>query len=117
MYRSTNCFFRESQYTGIPVILPTPSCNNVFSNFSNNFFLSFLDICSHSFRKTDNVRVLWRNSVTDSEQPGSYLIHLLLAHLWCAYAIPLALSVVRRPSSVVCVVSSNLTTADMKEII
>ena len=32
------------------------------------------------------------------------------AHLWCAYAIPLALSVVR-------VVSSNLTTADMKEII
>ena len=41
----------------------------------------------------------------------------LLAHLWCAYAIPLALSVVRRPSSVVCVVSSNLTTADMKEII
>ena len=33
-----------------------------------------------------------------------------LAHLWCAYAIPLALSVV-------CVVSSNLTTADMKEII
>ena len=40
-----------------------------------------------------------------------------LAHLWCAYAIPLALSVVRRPSSVVCVVSSNLSTADMKEII
>ena len=40
-----------------------------------------------------------------------------LAHLWCAYAIPLALSVVRRPSSVVCVVSSNLNTADMKEII
>ena len=40
-----------------------------------------------------------------------------LAHLWCAYAIPLALSVVHRPSSVVCVVSSNLTTADMKEII
>ena len=40
-----------------------------------------------------------------------------LAHLWCAYAIPMALSVVRRPSSVVCVVSSNLTTADMKEII
>ena len=33
-----------------------------------------------------------------------------LAHLWCAYAIPLALSVV-------CVVSSNLTAADMKEII
>ena len=25
-----------------------------------------------------------------------------LAHLWGAYAIPLALSVVRRPSSVVC---------------
>ena len=40
-YRSTNCFFRESQYTGIPVILPTPSCNNVFSNFSNNFFFVF----------------------------------------------------------------------------
>ena len=44
-------------------------------------------------------------------------ISFLLAHLWCAYAIPLALSVVRRPSSVVCVVPSNLTTADMKEII
>ena len=43
--------------------------------------------------------------------------HIFLAHLWCAYAIPLALSVVRRPSSVVCVVSSNLNAADMKEII
>ena len=42
---------------------------------------------------------------------------VFLAHLWCAYAIPLALSVVRRPLSVVCVVSSNLSTADMKEII
>ena len=40
-----------------------------------------------------------------------------LAHLWCAYAIPQALSVVCRPLSVVCVVSSNLSTADMKEII
>ena len=39
----------------------------------------------------------------------AHLAHFL-AHLWCAYAIPLALSVV-------CVVSSNLTTADMKEII
>ena len=42
---------------------------------------------------------------------------IFLAHLWCAYAIPLALSVVRRPLSVVCVVSSNLSSADMKEII
>ena len=35
---------------------------------------------------------------------GCYIFYfiLFLAHLWGAYAIPMALSGVRRPSSVVC---------------
>ena len=38
------------------------------------------------------------------------ILSYFLAHRWCAYAIPIALSVV-------CVVSSNLSMADMKKII
>ena len=38
---------------------------------------------------------LWSNPNIVSEEASFFL-----AHLWCAYAIPPALSVVRRPSSV-----------------
>ena len=42
------------------------------------------------------------------------ILHIFSSPVVCLCDTP---GVVRRPSSVVCVVSSNLTTADMKEII